>query len=64
MAQPTCPSCGNRNFTLEEMNVSKAGFKIYGICCSNCGVVVGTQEYYNIGALIFKLANKLNVKLV
>jgi len=33
------------------------------IRCSSCGTVVGVTEYYNIGAKLDILANKLNVRL-
>jgi len=63
MALPKCPSCNNRTFSLEELSLQKSAYKLYGVCCTSCGAVVGTQEYFNIGTLIHKLAKKLRVNL-
>lgn len=63
MAQSTCPKCGGHSFELVENSPSNSKFKFLFIQCSSCGCVVGTQEYYNIGALIHKLAEKLHINI-
>jgi len=46
-----------------ENSPSKSNYKVMFIQCSKCGSVVGVMDYYNIGTLISKLADKLGVKL-
>jgi hypothetical protein len=58
-----CPKCENSTFELAIETPKKANYKFYFIRCSSCGTVVGTHEYYHIGALIHQLAEKLHVKL-
>jgi hypothetical protein len=60
---PSCPKCSGTSFSLEELKVQKSAYRIFGVCCTHCGAVVGTQDYYNIGSLIHNLAKKLNVNL-
>lgn len=61
--QSRCPKCGNTAFELVETPVKNAKYKYYFIQCSSCGCVVGTKEYFNVGALLQKLAEKLNINL-
>lgn len=63
MATPKCPKCDNSSFVLEELKVDKSSYKLWGICCSLCGAVVGTHEHYNIGVLLFKMAKALNINI-
>jgi hypothetical protein len=63
MATPKCPKCDHTTFQVTVNSPSKSNFKLQLIHCASCGCVVGTQEYYNSGALIFELAKKLNIKL-
>jgi predicted nucleic-acid-binding Zn-ribbon protein len=60
---PKCPKCGCTLFSLEELSVQKSDFRIFGVCCSACGAVVGVKEFYDNGDLIHKLARRLNVDL-
>ena len=63
MATPKCPMCNNHTFSFEKLTLDKCKYQFYGICCSSCGCVVGTHEYYNIGTLLYRLAKKLNIDL-
>ena len=58
-----CPRCGHSGFEIAEQKVSNAEYRFFAIRCSSCGCVVGTHEYNNIGNLINKLADKLNINL-
>ena len=63
MALPTCPKCDNRVFELNAFTPLRSNYKLYAVNCTQCGAVVGVQEYFNSGALLTKLAEKLGVKM-
>ncbi len=63
MALSTCPKCGGHSFEMVENTPSRSSYKIMFIQCASCGAVVGTQEYFNIGSLIYKLAKALGRSL-
>lgn len=63
MALSSCPKCDSHSFETVLHEPSGSRFKVQFIQCSRCGCVVGTAEYYNIGNLLHKLAEKLNVKI-
>lgn len=63
MALSSCPKCGGHRFEMVTKEPSGSKFKVQFIQCASCGCVVGTSEYYNIGALLHKLAEKLNINL-
>ena len=58
-----CPCCPSTSFEVSIETPKNSNFKLQFIRCSACGVVVGTTEYYNIGAMIEALAIKLGIKL-
>lgn len=63
MLRSKCPKCeGNRFESVIEIP-DNSNFKLQFIRCWSCKTVVGTQEYYNIGTLLYKLAKKLNLDL-
>jgi len=63
MAQSSCPKCGEHSFELKENSPKNSNYKYIFIQCSNCGTVVGTTEFNNIGKLISRLAKELNIDL-
>jgi hypothetical protein len=63
MAIPKCPKCDNTTFQSTVNAPQKSNFKIQLIHCSSCGCVVGTQEYYNVGALVYALAKAMKIKI-
>ena len=63
MALSTCPKCNNQTFEVVEHTPQKSKFKFFFIQCSKCGAVVGTHEYFHLGTLIKKFAQKLNINL-
>lgn len=63
MALPKCPKCEKTLFQSTLVEPLKSNYKLQFIHCAACGCVVGTQEYYNIGAVLQTLAKKLGVSL-
>lgn len=60
MAIPTCPKCSSTSFQLSEYSPLGGNYKYNFIICSSCGCIVGSQEYYNIGASLFETPPTLN----
>ncbi|MEY4590767.1 MAG: hypothetical protein RL497_2843 [Pseudomonadota bacterium] len=64
MAKSICSKCSHDGFELvEQDNVKNSKFKIMFIQCANCGVVVGTTDFYNTPNLLEKLAKKMGFNL-
>lgn len=65
MAVSKCPreSCDNSTFELKELKVRGSNFRMYAIQCAICGSVVSTAEYFNVGVIVSKIAEKLGVKI-
>jgi len=63
MAISTCTKCGNHNFELVEASPNGSNFKYNFVQCARCGSVVGALDFWNIGSLLEKLAQKLQVKI-
>lgn len=60
MAISTCIKCNGTNFEMVEKEPLGSNFKILFIQCTLCGGVVGTMEYFSIGAKLVKLEKGLN----
>jgi hypothetical protein len=60
MAYSKCPKCDNTYFEVTENSPSKSNYKLLFVQCSKCGSVVGTMDYYNIGARISELEKKVD----
>lgn len=58
-----CPKCQSSSFEIEEETPKGSGFKLMFVRCSSCKTVVGVADYYNIGSLLHKLAEKLHINL-
>jgi hypothetical protein len=63
MASSKCPKCEKTSFEVALEEPRNSNFKIQFVRCSSCKTVVGVLEFYNSGALIRKLAEKLKVNL-
>jgi uncharacterized Zn finger protein len=61
VARSTCVRCGNQRFEVVENEPDKARFKLMFVQCAKCGSVVGVTEYFNIGSLLNRMAEKLGV---
>lgn len=59
MAYSTCPKCDNTYFEVTNNSPSKSNYKLLFVQCSKCGCVVGTMDYYNIGAKLEELEKKV-----
>lgn len=60
MAYSKCPKCENTYFEVTENSPTKSNYKLLFVQCSKCGSVVGTMDYYNIGARISELEKKID----
>jgi predicted nucleic-acid-binding Zn-ribbon protein len=58
-----CPSCENTEFEVVNELPVNSNYELIFVRCAKCHVVVGTIDYYNVGALIKKLALKLKIDL-
>ena len=59
MATAKCPSCSSTQFEASENSPTNSKFKLIFVQCARCGVVVGTMDYYNIGARLAELEQKI-----
>lgn len=57
------PNCNSTNFETVIETPKDSRFKLQFVRCSGCKTVVGTMDYYNIGSLVYRLAEKLRIKL-
>lgn len=63
MAMSTCVRCGNSHFEMVEQTPSGSEYVLEFIQCSKCGGVAGILDYHNVGELVLRLADKLNLDL-
>ncbi|MFH1244620.1 MAG: hypothetical protein V1487_03600 [bacterium] len=55
----TCPKCGGYSYKVEEVEPNGSRFKLYFIQCSSCNTPVGVTEYFNGGAMLQQIEDKL-----
>jgi predicted nucleic-acid-binding Zn-ribbon protein len=60
MAYSKCPKCDNTRFEVKENSPTHSNFKLLFVQCSSCGTVVGTMDYYNIGARLSEIEKKID----
>jgi len=58
-----CPKCENTSFKIESVVPVGSRFKIMVVACNSCDTAIGTMEHEAVGVLVYKLAEKLNIKL-
>jgi hypothetical protein len=46
---------------MEMIEPTGSNVKLQAVCCSTCGAVVGVTDYWNVGGLVKKIADKLGV---
>jgi hypothetical protein len=63
MSTSKCPKCESSEFEAVNEVPEKSNFELIFIRCTNCYSVIGVIDYYNVGALVKKLAEKLNIDL-
>lgn len=58
----SCPRCGKSGTTLQQITPTGSNYRLQAVCCSNfgCGAVLGVLDYYNIGAIVKELENKVS----
>jgi hypothetical protein len=63
MAQATCPKCDSTTFEMKEHSPRGSSYKLMFVQCSKWGAVIGFTDYYNLGAILHKMAAALKIKL-
>ena len=63
MAMSTCTKCGKTQLEVKEVTPVESNFKLNFVQCTSCGGVIGVIDYFNVGELIHRLAEELNVPL-
>jgi uncharacterized Zn finger protein len=58
-----CPKCGNTEFEAVNEKPVNSNYEVIFLRCNMCQTVVGVIDFYNVGALIKKLAQKLKIDL-
>lgn len=60
-----CPKegCNSTRFETEVEDPEGSNYKLLFIRCHSCGTVVGVLDYYNIGAMLGKLGDKMGIDL-
>ena len=58
-----CPRCSNDEFEAVNETPNNSEYELIFIRCTSCKIVVGVIDYYNVGALVKKLASKLKIDL-
>lgn len=65
MAIPKCPKgdCTSTVFSVSEFEPSGSRFRLMAVHCSRCGAVVGVMDFFNIGAQVNKIGEKLGLDM-
>lgn len=58
-----CPKCEHTEFEVVNETPVNSNYELIFIRCTNCHTVAGVLDYYNVGALIKKMAKKLKIDL-
>jgi hypothetical protein len=61
MAMPTCVKCDGHLFEVREVTPHNSNYVLMFVQCSGCGGVVGVMDFYNIGEILQKMKQKLNI---
>jgi uncharacterized Zn finger protein len=63
MNRSKCPKCEKSGFEVVNEVPVNSNYPLIFVRCANCGSVIGVLDYYNVGELIKKLAEKLKIDL-
>jgi transcription elongation factor Elf1 len=55
-----CPHCGSSSYSVVEVEPAQSRFKLLAIACSHCEAPAGFMDYYNIGARLDELEEKID----
>jgi hypothetical protein len=58
-----CSKCENTTFEVVNETPVNSNYPLIFIRCVKCQTVAGIIDYYNVGTLVKKLANKLKIDL-
>lgn len=56
-----CPKCEHTSFEVVQETPYQSSYILQFTRCSSCKSVVGVTEYFNIGALVKKIMDKLGI---
>lgn len=59
----TCPKCEHTGFRLEEIEISGARYRHYGVVCGACGCLITVIPLVDTNAQLNKLASELGKSL-
>ena len=63
MDQSKCPKCEGLEFEVVNQTPINSNYELIFVRCNQCKTVVGVIDFYNVGTLIKKLAQKLKIDL-
>jgi len=55
-----CPKCDHPYFEVTTNKPKNSNYELLFVRCSSCGCIVGTMDYYNIGARLNELEKKID----
>ncbi|MFW5886967.1 MAG: hypothetical protein ACOCUL_04345 [Bacteroidota bacterium] len=58
-----CPVCSNTEFEAVNETPVNSNYELIFIRCASCKIAIGVLDYYNVGALVKKLAARLDIDL-
>jgi len=61
MVTSSCPKYGSNAFECVEATIKGLDFRHNFVQCAQCGAVVGILDYYNLGNILRKIADKLGI---
>jgi uncharacterized Zn finger protein len=61
--QSKCPKCSHTEFEVVNETPVNSNYELIFVRCANCHTVISVIDFYNVGALIKKLAKRLNIDL-
>jgi hypothetical protein len=54
-----CPHCGSLTYSVVEVEPIQSAFKLLAIACSMCHAPAGFMDFYNIGARLDEIEDKI-----
>jgi len=58
-----CPKCENTKFEVVNEQPINSNFELRMVRCNECKTVIGVLDFYNVGTLVKKLAEKMHINL-
>lgn len=58
-----CPSCQKTGFEIVTEEPQGSNYKVNIVRCRYCKTAIGAMEYYNLGALLEKIAKRMGFNI-